>query len=155
MNTKFTLAAGIAALALTTGLAATAASAATTTTSSAAGTVKPHTVSPHATGAQILGSYTWNSDGFTGTLVINSVTNGVVVATLIDYGLTETLSGTWDGDTNILDLTRPKQRGSGVQQYYYVLGGAPNEALPTMFGGYFTDTNTGSFEYGTYLQAAN
>jgi hypothetical protein len=155
MNTKFTLAAGIAALALTTGLAATAASAAITTTSSAAGTVKPHTVSPHATGAQILGSYTWNSDGFTGTLVINSVTNGVVVATLTDYGLTETLSGTWDGNTNILDLTRPKQRGSGVQQYYYVLGGFPNEALPTMFGGYFTDTNTGSFEYGTYLQAAN
>jgi hypothetical protein len=89
MNTKFTLAAGIAALALTTGLAATAASAATTT-SSAAGTVKPHIVSPHATGAQIVGSYTWNSDGFTGTLVIDSVTNNAVVATLTDYGLTET-----------------------------------------------------------------
>ena len=39
-----------------------------------------------------------------------------------------------------------------MQEYTYVLGGAPNEALPTMFGGYFTDTNTGSFEYGTYLE---
>ena len=160
MNTKFALAAGIAVLALTTGLAATAASAATTTssssgTSSAVGAVKPHAVSPHAAGSSIIGSYTWNSDGFTGTLVINSVTNNAVVATLTDYGLTETLTGTWDGNNNILDLTRPKERGSGVQQYYYVLGGAPNEALPTMFGGYFTDTNTGSFEYGTYLEASN
>jgi hypothetical protein len=154
MNTKFKLAVGTAALALTTGLAATAASAATGT-SAAAGTVTPHTVSPHATGAQIVGSYTWNSDGFTGTLVINSVTNGVVVATLTDYGLTETLSGTFDGNYNVLRLTRPKERGSGVQQYMYVLGGAPNEALPTMFGGYFTDTNTGAFEYGTYLEAVN
>lgn len=157
MNTKFALAAGIAVLGLTTGFAATAASAATTTSSrlSAVGTVKPHTVSPHAAGSSIVGSYLWNSDGFTGTLVIDSVTNGAVVATLTDYGLTETLTGTWDGNNNILDLTRPKERGSGVQQYTYVLGGAPNEALPTMFGGYFTDTNTGGFEYGTYLESAN
>jgi hypothetical protein len=154
MNTKFTLAAGIAVLALTTGLAATAASAATTA-SSAAGTVKPHTASPHAAGSSIIGSYLWNSDGFTGTLDIDSVTDGAVVATLTDYGLTETLTGTFDGDSNILDLTRPKERGSGVQQYTYILGGAPNEALPTMFGGYFTDTNTGSFEYGTYLESAS
>jgi hypothetical protein len=143
MNTKYKVVVGASVLAIT-GLAATAASAATT---------RP-TVTTNAAGSSIVGSYNWNSDGFTGTLVIDSVTSGAVVATLTDYGLTETLSGSWDGNDNILRLTRPKERGSGVQQYTYVLGGSPNEALPTMFGGYFTDTNTGSFEYGTYLEAA-
>jgi hypothetical protein len=142
MNTKHKVVISAAVVALTGGLAGTVATAATTTTA------------PHASGTGIVGSYYWNADAFTGTLAIDSVSNGTVVATLTDYGLTETLSGTWDGTTNVLHLTRAKQRGSGVQQYTYVLGGAPNEALPTMFGGYFTDTNTGSFEYGTYLDAA-
>lgn len=113
---------------------------------------------PRAAAAQdtaITGSYFWNADGYTGTLVITSENQGVVAATLYDNGWTETLSGSWDNSAQILRLTRPIWNGADNQYYTYVLGGAPNEPTPKMFGGYFTQTNTGSFQYGTYLDSVH
>ena len=114
--------------------------------------------SPRVAAAQdtaITGSYFWNADGYTGTLVITSQNQGVVTATLYDNGWTETLSGSWDNSAQILRLTRPIWNGADYQYYTYVLGGAPNEPTPKMFGGYFTQTNTGSFQYGAYLDSVH
>jgi hypothetical protein len=105
--------------------------------------------------AAITGTYFWNADGYTGTLVIAGQNQGVVAATLYDNGWTESLSGTWDNNARILHLTRPIWNGADSQYYTFVLGGTPNEPTPQMFGGYFTQTNTGGYQYGAYLDSVH
>lgn len=148
MKSTHKLALGASVMTLIIGLAATAAS--TATAASSGGTAKTHTSTTQNT--TIVGSYLWNADGYTGTLVIDSENQGAVTATLHDNGTTESLSGSWDGD-HTLRLTRPIWGGSADQYYTYFIGGAPSQPTPVMFGGYFTQTNTGAFQYGTYLDS--
>lgn len=152
-----TLAAGVTASVL----AATPASAATTTTKQhaavSANLPKPGVVSPK-TDTDIEGDYYWNGDGFTGTLDIDYQYDGTVDAVLYDSGKTEYLYGAWSQNSNELTLTRDLVDASGntyYQYYTYFLGGAPFDSYSAMFGGYYTTTETGTLERGSYLDSAS
>ncbi|HEY4018558.1 MAG TPA: hypothetical protein VGM75_07720 [Pseudonocardiaceae bacterium] len=105
----------------------------------------------------IVGSYFWNADGYTGRLNINSVaSDGTVQATLYDNGQTENLTGTWYPSGDILNIDRPLP-GNAIQYYWWSLGGLQNNSNPAMFGGAYSISdavNPNAPWYGSYLDSA-
>ena len=104
-----------------------------------------------ATGSQwtIDGSYAFNGNGWTGTLAVTGAESGWpgVTMTYDERGVTEYLTGTWNPLTGTLTIYRPLQ-GGATQSYTLYLGdhvpGSP------VFGGYFTESDTGAMRYGAF-----
>jgi hypothetical protein len=94
------------------------------------------------------GSYDFNGNGWTGTITVTDAEGGRPGITMAyDGRAAESDTGTWNAGTGTLTIYRPLSGGVG-QNYTLYLG----SHLPTspVFGGYFTETDTGTQRYGAY-----
>lgn len=95
------------------------------------------------------GSYLFNANGWTGSLVISGAENlsPTVVMAYDELGYSQVLTGTWSPSTRTLTVYRPLSGGVG-QSYVLYLGdhvqGAP------VFGGYFTESDVPGIRYGAF-----
>ncbi|HEX3789568.1 MAG TPA: hypothetical protein VHW44_17015 [Pseudonocardiaceae bacterium] len=93
------------------------------------------------------GSYVFNANGWAGTLAIDNAESGMPDVTMYytERNSYEYLSGTWNPDNGTLTIARPLS-GTVSQSYTLFLGnhipGSP------VFGGYFTESDTGTMRYG-------
>ena len=86
------------------------------------------------------GSWTINSNGYTGLFVIRSVNNGVVAASLYD----DEATGTWEPDTRKLTLKR-LQAGAAIQTFTgFVFTHTENTNAEQTIAGTFVDHTTAS-----------
>ena len=94
------------------------------------------------------GSYTFNGNGWTGTITVSNSAGGYpAIAMDYDGRADEYLSGTWSSATGTLTIYRPLS--GGASQSYTLYEGNHNPSSP-VFGGYFTESDTGTQRYGTY-----
>lgn len=100
----------------------------------------------------ITGLYRLNANGYTGTLHILSVNQGLVQADMRfdTLGYDEHVSGTWSDASRTLTLSRPLAGSSEVQTYTLWAGGSNTGTSHLVFGGYFTDSSAG--RYGTFAE---
>lgn len=98
------------------------------------------------------GSYHFNANGWVGTLTVTAAETGVpgVAMYYSERGTTENLAGGWDSTTGTLTVYRPL--GGGVSQSYTLYLGNHHPASP-VFGGFFTESDTGTMRYGVYADA--
>lgn len=93
------------------------------------------------------GTYDFNANGWVGTLTVTSAETGFpgILMYYSERGTTESLGGTWSAGTGTLTVYRPL--GGGVSQSYTLFLGNHHPSSP-VFGGYFTESDTGAMRYG-------
>ena len=96
------------------------------------------------------GSYTFDANGWAGTLAVSGAATGwPSIDMRLSNGATEHLVGFWSAAARTLTIGRPL--GGGVSQTYTLYLGDHHPSSP-VFGGFFTESDTGATRYGAYAQ---
>jgi hypothetical protein len=94
------------------------------------------------------GTYTFNANGWTGTLAVSNAATGWPSIDMRFYdGATEHLTGFWSAAGRTLTIGRPLS--GGVSQTYTLYLGDHHPSSP-VFGGFFTESDTGATRYGAF-----